>query len=443
MDTAIYFALFFCAGAIFGFILLYLGNRSKTASANKVEEERNALQSHVSGLTQKAEILGNSLNELKTKNQELELTNNQNQANLARLGAEKAGLEQHIARHKEDLVMMREQFTKDFQILANKIFEEKSEKFTLQNRSNLDQILNPLKEKIADFQKKVEETHTSNIKESTGLREELKHLKDMSQRMTNEAENLTRALKNDSKVQGNWGEMILESILEKSGLARDREYFIQQSFTNEDGRRLQPDVLIKLPEDKWIVVDSKVSLKAYEQYAADDIETESQAHLRDHLLSVKTHIRSLADKKYQELGSGKNLDFILMFIPIEPAYLLALQKDHSLFQEAYDRNIILVSPTTLIASLKIISSTWKHEFQNRNAMEIADRGKKLLEKFIGFAEDFEKIGEHLNRTEKTYSDAMNKLRDGRGSLVSQAKQLEELGVKTNKQFSENLLAGEE
>ena len=443
MDTAIYFALFFCAGLVFGFILLYLGNRSKAVSANRIEEERNILQSQVSGLTQKAEILGNSLNELKTKNQDLEFTNNQNQANLARLGAEKAGLESHIAQHKEDLGAMREQFTKDFQILANKIFEEKSEKFTLQNRSNLDLILNPLKERIADFQKKVEETHTSNIKETTGLREELKHLKDMSQRMTNEAENLTRALKNDSKVQGNWGEMILESILEKSGLLREREYFIQQSFTNEDGRRLQPDVLIKLPEDKWIVVDSKVSLKAYEQYSADEDETSAQAHLRDHLLSVKTHIRSLADKKYQELGTGKNLDFILMFIPIEPAYLLALQKDHSLFQEAYDRNIILVSPTTLIASLKIISSTWKHEFQNRNAMEIADRGKKLLEKFIGFAEDFEKIGDQISRTEKTYSDAMNKLRDGRGSLVSQARQLEELGVKTNKQFSENLLAGEE
>ena len=443
MDTAIYFALFFCAGLVLGFILLYLGNRSKAVSANRIEEERNILQSQVSGLTQKAEILGNSLNELKTKNQDLEFTNNQNQANLARLGAEKAGLESHIAQHKEDLSAMREQFTKDFQILANKIFEEKSEKFTLQNRSNLDLILNPLKERIADFQKKVEETHTSNIKETTGLREELKHLKDMSQRMTNEAENLTRALKNDSKVQGNWGEMILESILEKSGLLREREYFIQQSFTNEDGRRLQPDVLIKLPEDKWIVVDSKVSLKAYEQYSADEDETSAQAHLRDHLLSVKTHIRSLADKKYQELGTGKNLDFILMFIPIEPAYLLALQKDHSLFQEAYDRNIILVSPTTLIASLKIISSTWKHEFQNRNAMEIADRGKKLLEKFIGFAEDFEKIGDQISRTEKTYSDAMNKLRDGRGSLVSQARQLEELGVKTNKQFSENLLAGEE
>lgn len=443
MESAIYFALFFCAGLIFGILLIYLVNRSKVAAANRIEDERNTLKSRVSALDQKAELLSISLNEMKEKNQALALSNNQNQADLARMGAEKAGLEHHISQHKADLAEMRDQFTKDFQILANKIFDTNSEKFTLQNRSNLDQVLNPLKERIADFQKKVEETHTSNIKETTGLREELRHLKDMSRKMTTEAENLTRALKNDSKIQGNWGEMILESILENSGLARDREYFIQQSFTNENGKRLQPDVLIKLPEDKWIVIDSKVSLKAYEQYITDEDEADTQSNLRAHLLSVKTHIRSLADKKYQELGIGKNLDFILMFIPIEPAYLLALQKDHSLFQEAYDRNIILVSPTTLIASLKIISSTWKHEFQNRNAMEIADRGKKLLEKFIGFAEDFEKIGEQLNRTEKTYADAMNKLRDGRGSLVSQAKQLEELGVKTNKQLSENLLAGEE
>ena len=406
-----------------------------------MESERNSLQSELSGLKHRSEILDASVLELKNKNQQLDSINNQNSGNLARLSAEKKALEEHVMRHKEDLKGMQEQFTKDFQILANKIFEEKSEKFTLQNRSNIDQILTPLKEKIADFQKKVEETHTSNIKETTGLREELKHLKDMSQRMTTETENLTRALKNDSKVQGNWGEMILESILENSGLTKEREYFIQQSFTNNDGKRLQPDVLIKLPDDKWIVVDSKVSLKAYEQYALDDSDAQSQ--LKNHLVSIKTHIKSLADKKYQDLGNGKNLDFILMFIPIEPAYLLALQKDHSLFQEAYERNIILVSPTTLIASLKIISATWKHEFQNKNAMEIADRGKKLLEKFIGFAEDFEKIGDQLSRTEKTYTDAMGKLRDGRGSLVAQARQLEELGVKTNKQLSDNLLIDDE
>ncbi len=443
MSIAIYFILFFCAGLLIGFLLNHFISKTKKEHVANLEAERNNLQSQVSGLNQRTEIQDVSIRELKDRNQEIESINSQNTSNLARLTAEKKALEEHVTQHKIDLTNMQEKFSKDFQILANKIFEEKSEKFTLQNKSSLDQILNPLKEKITDFQKKVEETHTSNIKETSSLRQELKHLKDMSARMTSETENLTRALKNDTKVQGNWGEMILESILENSGLIREREYFIQQSFTNEDGRRLQPDVLIKLPEDKWIVVDSKVSLKAYEKYTFEDAESDAQGHLRDHLASIKTHIKSLSNKKYQELGAGKNLDFILMFIPIEPAYLLALQKDHSLFQEAYERNIILVSPTTLIASLKIISATWKHEFQNKNALEIADRGKKLLEKFIGFADDFEKIGEHLSRTEKVYGDAMNKLRDGRGSLVSQAKQLEELGVKTNKQLSSNLLAGDE
>ena len=443
MNIALYYAAFFCAGLVIGIVVYHLISGSKKSIRIKLEEERNSLVAQLSGADRQIAISEKSFAELKSKNERIEVINHQNASSIARLEAEKKALQEHVTRHTDDLKTMQEQFTKDFQILANKIFEEKSEKFTLQNRSNIDQIISPLKEKIADFQKKVEETHTSNIKETTGLREELKHLKDISQKMTSETENLTRALKNDSKFQGDWGEMILESILENSGLVRDREYFTQKSFVSEEGRRLQPDVLIKLPDEKWIVVDSKVSLKAYERYTSEQDDTTAQGSLKDHLLSIKTHIKSLGDKKYQNLGNGKNLDFILMFIPIEPAYLLALQKDHLLFQEAYDRNIILVSPTTLIASLKIISATWKYEFQNKNAMEIADRGKKLLEKFIGFAEDFEKIGEHLSRTEKTYSDAMSKLRDGRGSLVSQARQLEELGVKTNKQLSDNLLSDKE
>ena len=443
MNIALYYAAFLCAGLVIGILVYHIISGSKKSTRVNLEEERNSLVAQLSAADRQIAISEKSMAELKSKNEHVEEFNRQSASNIARLEAEKKSLQEHVSRHTDDLKSMQEQFTKDFQILANKIFEEKSEKFTLQNRSNIDQIISPLKEKIADFQKKVEETHTSNIKETTGLREELKHLKDISQKMTSETENLTRALKNDSKLQGNWGEMILESILENSGLVRDREYFTQKSFVSEEGRRLQPDVLIKLPDEKWIIVDSKVSLKAYERYSGEADDTSAQGFLKDHLLSIRTHIRSLADKKYQNMGSGKNLDFILMFIPIEPAYLLALQKDHLLFQEAYERNIILVSPTTLIASLKIISSTWKHEFQNKNAMEIAERGKKLLEKFIGFAEDFEKIGDHLTRTEKTYSDAMSKLRDGRGSLVSQARQLEELGVKTNKQLSENLLSDKE
>lgn len=410
--------------------------RMRINKTNDVEKQLGEKNQAFSAMSQRAEILDLSVADLKKENKDLETLKSNQAISIARLETEKRTLTDQMEQHTEDLRTMREQFTKDFQLLANKIFDEKSEKFTLQNRSSLDQILTPLKEKIADFQKRVEETHLSNLKETSGLRQELKHLKEMSQKMTNEAENLTKALKNDSKVQGNWGEIILENILENSGLTRDREYFTQQSFTTEDGRRLQPDVLIKLPDNKWVVVDSKVSLKAYERYISDPDENAKDSHLKNHLNSIRTHMKGLSNKHYQDLGDGKKLDFILMFVPIEPAYLLALNYDQSLFNEAYERNIVMVSPSTLIASLKIIASTWKHEYQNKNAQEIAKRGKHLLEKFVGFAEDFEKIGDSIGRTQNTYLDAMKKLRDGRGSLVSQAKQLEELGVKSGKQLSD-------
>jgi DNA recombination protein RmuC len=261
--------------------------------------------------------------------------------------------------------------------------------------------------------------------------------------MSLEAENLTRALKNDSKIQGNWGEMILESMLESSGLVKEREYFLQQSFSGENGRRLQPDVMVKLPEDKWVIIDSKVSLTAYESFITAEDETARQVQLKMHLTSIRNHIKSLAAKDYQHAAQGRNLDFILMFIPIEPAYLTALNADPGLFNEAYEKGIVLVCPTTLIASLKIIASTWKHEYQNKNALEIADRGKALLDKFISFAEDFEKIGEQIDRTGRLHTDAMKKLSTGRGSLVRQAEQLQELGVKAKKKLSSNLLQEDE
>ncbi len=436
MSTAVYFALFLLAGILFGIIITYLLMRIRVSRTNNLEKQLDDKNQAFSALGQRAEILDRSVSDLKEQNKHLETLKANQAITIAKLETEKGALTSQMEQHTEDIRTMRDQFTKDFQLLANKIFDEKSEKFTLQNRSSLDQILTPLKEKIADFQKKVEETHSSNLKESTGLRQELKNLKEMSQKMTSETENLTKALKNDSKVQGNWGEMILENILQNSGLSPDREYFTQQSFTTEDGRRLQPDVQIKLPDNKWVVVDSKVSLKGYEQYISDSNENAKDSHLKSHLNSIRTHIKGLSNKQYQNLGGGKKLDFILMFVPIEPAYLLALNYDQSLFNEAYEKNIVMVSPSTLIASLKIIASTWKHEYQNKNAQEIAKRGKHLLEKFIGFAEDFEKIGDSIGKTQNTYLDAMKKLRDGRGSLVSQAKQLEDLGVKSAKQLSD-------
>jgi len=338
---------------------------------------------------------------------------------------------------------MQEKFTKDFKLIANQIFEEKTERFSRSSRDSIEQLLSPLKERLVSFEKRVEETHKDSLKETSSLKTELKTLREMSIKMTEEAESLTKALRNDTKVQGNWGEMILENILESSGLRKDQEYFLQQNFSTEEGRRFQPDVMIKLPDDKWVIIDSKVSLKAYDDFISEDNPHQKEKYLKGHLISIKNHFKGLSEKKYQEVASGKNLDFILMFVPIEPAYLMALQADNSLFNEAYEKGIVMVSPTTLIASLKIISTTWKHEYQNRNALEIAERGKLLFEKFVGFADDFEKIGVQIERTSSTYGDALKKLRDGRGSLVSQAQQLEQLGVRATKKISSNLIGDED
>lgn len=361
----------------------------------------------------------------------------------AKLEAEKLGAEQQISEQRADIQNMQEKFTKDFKLIAHQIFEEKTESFSKQSKESIDQLLSPLKERLVSFEKKVDETHKDSLRETSGLKAELKTLRELSSKMTAEAENLTNALRHDTKVQGNWGEMILESILEGSGLRKNEEYFLQKNFNTADGKRHQPDVMIKLPDDKWIIVDSKVSLKAYDNFSSEADPEPKEKFLKSHLLSLKSHIKRLSEKKYQETASGKNLDFILMFVPIEPAYLLALQADQKLFNEAYDRGIVMVSPTTLIASLKIISTTWKHEYQNRNALEIADRGKHLLDKFVGFAEDFEKIGVQIDRTAITYGDALKKLRDGRGSLVSQAKQLEQLGIRSTKKLSTNLMGENE
>jgi DNA recombination protein RmuC len=402
----------------------------------ELEEQKAKLQSE----TEKNEELKLASREFKTSLERLRDEKERALVLISKLETEKLNIQKQIEDQRADIQTMQEKFTKDFKLIANQIFEEKTENFSRKSKESIDQLLSPLKERLVSFEKKVDETHRDSLKETSGLKTELRTLREMSAKMTEEAENLTKALRNDTKVQGNWGEMILESILEGSGLRKDEEYFLQKSFSSDEGRRFQPDVMIKLPDDKWVIVDSKVSLNAYESFVTEEEPKAKEKYLKNHLISLNNHIKGLSEKKYQESASGKNLDFILMFVPIEPAYLTALQADHSLFNEAYERGIVMVSPTTLIASLKIISTTWKHEYQNRNALEIAERGKLLFEKFVGFAEDFEKIGVQIDRTSATYGDAMKKLRDGRGSLVSQARQLEELGVRANKKLSSNLIA---
>jgi DNA recombination protein RmuC len=352
-----------------------------------------------------------------------------------------ANLEEKLATQKEELATLREQFTRDFENLANRIFEEKSKKFTDQNRSNLDELLKPLGEKLKDFEKKVHEVYVSEGKDRASLKEQLSLLHQLNTQMSKEAQNLTRALKGEgnNKFQGNWGEIILESILEKSGLVKDREYHMQVSMTGEDGRRYQPDVVVNLPDGKHLVIDSKVSLNAYERFSSAEAEEERQAALKEHLLSVKKHIRDLSDKNYQSLYQLKTLDFVLLFIPIEPAFALSVQGDIQLFNDAFDRNIVIVSPSTMLATLRTVASIWRQENQNRNAIEIAQKGGALYDKFNGFVQDMLDLGKKLDAGKEAYVAAMNKLSTGNGNLVRQTENLKKLGAKTSKSLPPNLL----
>jgi DNA recombination protein RmuC len=327
-----------------------------------------------------------------------------------------------------------------FRNLANEILEEKSRKFTDQNKLQIAEILNPLKEKLTDFEKKVEQSHKESIDRNASLKEQILSLKELNQRITRDAENLTNALKGQTKSQGTWGEFILEKILEKSGLTRDREYFTQESHTTEEGRRLQPDIIVRLPEDKNIIIDSKVSLVAYERYVNEEDELKKAEFLRDHLASIRNHIKSLSEKNYQALGVS-GLDFVLLFMPVEPAFSLAIQQDDRLFLDAYERNIVMVSPSTLIATLRTIASIWRQEYQNRNTLEIAKQGGDLYDKFVNFIRDLENLGERLNSTQKSYDEAMKKLSTGTGNLVSRAERLRKLGAKVKNRLDPRLLDG--
>ena len=340
---------------------------------------------------------------------------------------------------KAEIEKLQERFTVEFRNLANDILEEKTKKFTEQNKTNLDQILKPLSDKIKDFEKKVEETYDKEAQQRFSLKEEVKKLAELNQVVSQEAQNLTRALKGDSKTQGNWGEVILESILEKSGLVKDREYFVQKSFTNEEGQRLQPDVVVKYPGERSVVIDSKVSLTAYERYSNAVTPEEQEPAMKDHLLSIKRHIDELALKSYQTIYDLKTLDFVMMFLPVEPAYLLAIQNDPNIWNYAYEKRILLISPTNLIAALKMVESMWRQEYQNKNAEEIARQSGALYDKFEGFMNDLIELGKKLNNATDFYKSSMNKLCDGKGSLISRVENIRKLGAKTKKKLSSNLL----
>jgi DNA recombination protein RmuC len=367
-------------------------------------------------------------------------------AKNAELFAKNEGLQKSLETQKEEITKIQEESKLQFENLANKILEEKTEKFTTLNQNNLKTILEPFQEKITDLKNRVNEAYEKENKERFSLAEKVKELAELNQQISEDAKKLTRALKGESKTQGNWGEMILESILEKSGLVKGREYFLEHELRDEDnkalfsefsGKKMRPDAVIKYPDERNVIIDSKVSLTAFTELVDETDQDVYLIKLNQHLSSIKNHITQLSQKAYDDYG--KSLDFVMMFIPSEPAYIAAMQADQNLWNYAYDRRILLLNPSNLITSLKLIADLWKREYQNKNSLEIAERGAKLYDKFVGFIENLEKVGKNLDQAKNVYNDAYKQLSTGNDNLINQTQKLKSLGIKNKKDLPQSLI----
>lgn len=436
--------IYIILGLALGYFIAYFKTKGGQVSAieqatTRLKQEREESLQEISRLEERNENLSSRLNKADKERKDAEQAAGEAEKQLARIEADYKNLKERFAEQKEEMQDLQKRFKDEFENLANKILEEKSQKFTEQNKEKLDQLLKPLGEKMEAFRLKVEETHKEDLKGRSALEKHLNHLKDLNQQMAKEAKDLTKALKGESKTQGSWGEVILQRILEKSGLVKGREYEIQEHHTTDDGRRLYPDVVVHLPDEKRLIIDSKVSLTAYERFASADEETERIEALKEHVRSLRGHVKKLSSKNYQQIYGGKSPDFVLMFVPIESAFGLALQQDNSLYYEAFDQNIVIVSPSTLLATLATIDSVWKQEYQNKNAMEIAERGGALYDKFVLFVESMQDIGQRIRQTQDSYEQAMSRLKDGRGNLVGQVEKLRALGANAQKRLPEELI----
>ena len=428
MEQPIYLLIALAVGLFVGAGVVWLGQRALTAR-----------------LTERLFSSEKDLQRLAAENGALTLLQNQLAIRKQELSTEivqmKTILELERSQAKERIEFRedsKEQLSNQFKTLASEILEEKSKKFTDQNKINLDQILGPLKIKISEFQGKVQEVYIQESKDRSALSEQVKQLMTLNNQLSDDAHNLTQALKGQSKAQGNWGELILERVLEASGLRKGHEYNVQVSHVREDGTRVQPDVVVHLPEQRHLIIDAKVSLTAYEIHANSDNDPERIAAIKKHLESVRSHIKELSEKNYHQLYGLQSFDFVLMFIPVEPAFMLAISHDNNLWLESWKKNILLVSPSTLLFVVRTVAHLWKQEQQNSNAQEIASRGAELYNKLAGFVEDLDMLGKRLQQAQISYDDAYGKFSKGKGNVIRQAEMLKELGIKPSKSISQSL-----
>lgn len=416
--------------------------RAELAEVSEIKVDQ---QTELAGLRRENELLQQERQIAREAAQSWNQQRERHEAELRRLTAECAALAAELQENRDnqqqrldDLQGARNELRAQFSELATKIFDEREQRFAETSQQRLGQLLDPLKERIQAFEKRVDESYQQEARERFSLSKELERLQQLNQRLGDEATNLTRALKGQ-KTQGNWGELVLERVLEHAGLEKGREYQTQVSLKGAGGERFQPDVLIRLPGDKQVIVDAKVSLSAYQQYVSAVDEPIRQQALKQHLISLRSHLKGLSGKDYQRLEGLHSLDFVLLFVPIEAAFAAALQAEPDLFQEAFEQQVVIVSPTTLLATLRVIDSLWRQERQGQNAREIAERAGQLYDKFVAFVADLDEMGNRLQQLDKAYASARNKLVDGRGNLVGRVENLKLLGARASKSLPGELL----
>jgi DNA recombination protein RmuC len=422
----------FLGGLIVAFVLLRAKIGALQETTNKAAVAQGVLEGQAKLKVQEAEDLKLQLREAQTET--LELTNA-----LTKTETDYDHLRHRMQEQAKELEQLREKFLQQFQSISNQVLMNNAEHFNKASSENLERILSPLKERIKEFEAKVDLTYEKTLKESVSLKEQITQLASLNQQMSQDALNLTKALKGESKTQGNWGEYLLESLLEKSGLRKGVHYEREEVRQNDEQKVYRPDVIVRLPDTKHLVIDSKLSLVAYEAYCSCEDDDQLEAYLRSHIGSIRTHFADLGRKNYHRLSGLNSPDFVLMYIPIEPAFNLALQHDHDIFTDAFEKNIVLVTTSTLLATLRTVAGVWKQEDQKRNVLKIAEESGKLYDKFVGFVDDLKTIGKHLENSQGAYNAAMNKLTDGKGNLIRRVEILKELGARTTKTIDELLL----